>query len=260
MESFKRTIVVGDVHGCVDELRALLADTGFLPGTDRVILAGDLIDRGPDPAAVVRLARSIDAEVLMGNHEEKAIRWRTHVRKKLAKPEYEIPMKPPTAERAAQWAAIPDADWEWLATRPKFLHINSVWSVAHAGAMPDVAMESQDPQHLMRIRYINPMKMKAVSPTPVGEQPEGCKHWTDLYKGPRKLVYGHYTYDEVKKTQFTLGIDTGCYHGGLLTAAVFNSPANFGPSGMICPEDHYVLHQVAANRVYHPRGWGADSV
>jgi len=43
----QRTIIVGDVHGCVDELRLLLRQCSYAKG-DRVVLAGDLVAKGPD--------------------------------------------------------------------------------------------------------------------------------------------------------------------------------------------------------------------
>ena len=55
-----RTLVVGDVHGCVDELQALLLQCGVVRG-DRVVLAGDLVAKGPDSRGVVQLAREIGA-------------------------------------------------------------------------------------------------------------------------------------------------------------------------------------------------------
>jgi hypothetical protein len=52
-----RTIIVGDVHGCIDELRALLRKCHYRQGVDRLISVGDLIGKGPDSFACVRLIR-----------------------------------------------------------------------------------------------------------------------------------------------------------------------------------------------------------
>src|SRR5919197_884614 len=46
-----RTLVIGDVHGCLDELRALVAKAG-VTADDRVVLVGDLVSKGPDSADV----------------------------------------------------------------------------------------------------------------------------------------------------------------------------------------------------------------
>ncbi len=75
-----RTIIIGDIHGMLPELRALLQDTGFSK-EDRLVLVGDLVDKGPDSAGVVRFLRTLrdnefDVVLVLGNHEEKHARFR----------------------------------------------------------------------------------------------------------------------------------------------------------------------------------------
>lgn len=53
-----RVIVVGDVHGCVDELKALMRKVDYVQGNDTLILAGDLVDKGPDSIGVSPLLPS----------------------------------------------------------------------------------------------------------------------------------------------------------------------------------------------------------
>ena len=80
-----RTVVIGDVHGCIDELDALLGPAGVgVVASDTVIFVGDLVDKGPAPAAAVARARGLAMEALCevvlveGNHEERFRRWRRH--------------------------------------------------------------------------------------------------------------------------------------------------------------------------------------
>src|SRR4051812_26914666 len=61
-----RTIFVGDVHGCRDELAALLDRTGFGRG-DRLVMVGDLVVRGPDPRGTLALLREVGAVSVRGN-------------------------------------------------------------------------------------------------------------------------------------------------------------------------------------------------
>ena len=69
-----RTVVVGDVHGCFDELVELL-DVVRLRADDLLVSVGDIVDRGPAPGAVVRLFRERpNSVVVMGNHERKHVR------------------------------------------------------------------------------------------------------------------------------------------------------------------------------------------
>ena len=70
----KRHIFIGDIHGCLDEFNELLNKLSYDPKEDRLILLGDLIDRGPDSVGVVRKARELRLECVMGNHEHKYIK------------------------------------------------------------------------------------------------------------------------------------------------------------------------------------------
>ena len=192
----------------------------------------------------------------MGNHEEKALRWRRHEKKRAANPgRYKNPMQPVNERRLAQWAEIPDDDWDWIHTLPYYVPINEQWIAVHAGMMPEVATEDQKPNELMRIRYVKRITagphetevLKMVSPNERGEMPEGAKHWTGLWTGPSHIVYGHYTYmDGYRTTELTLGIDTGCVHGGALTAAVF--------------EGFYTIVQVQAKKIYAERKAWNDAI
>lgn len=72
-----RTLVVGDVHGCVAELRALLDVVDFDGARDNLVFVGDLVNKGPSSLAVVRLARELGALGVRGNHDERALKhWR----------------------------------------------------------------------------------------------------------------------------------------------------------------------------------------
>src|SRR5688572_2356350 len=69
-----RTIVIGDIHGCWDELRCLL-DKCRLSDADELVSVGDLIDRGPEPGEVVRFFMGRPrTRAVLGNHEDKHMR------------------------------------------------------------------------------------------------------------------------------------------------------------------------------------------
>ena len=69
-----RVIAIGDVHGCLDELQALLRRCDYRPG-DLVVFLGDLVSKGPDSLSVVQMAREIGAIGVRGNHDFEVIRW-----------------------------------------------------------------------------------------------------------------------------------------------------------------------------------------
>src|SRR5688572_26939239 len=70
-----RIIAVGDIHGCASEFEDLLHKL-TLSRHDRLILLGDLVNRGPDSARVIALARENAHRALLGNHELRLLNFR----------------------------------------------------------------------------------------------------------------------------------------------------------------------------------------
>ena len=80
-----RTIVIGDIHGCCQELKGLITllldDGRYRPGHDKLIFLGDYIDRGKDSRSVIRYIRDLQKAnghviALMGNHEDMFVQYR----------------------------------------------------------------------------------------------------------------------------------------------------------------------------------------
>jgi len=70
-----QTIFIGDVHGCSREFSALLDHVS--PGRDdRLILLGDLVNKGPDPAGVLEIFARLDCVCLLGNHDFDHLKWK----------------------------------------------------------------------------------------------------------------------------------------------------------------------------------------
>jgi len=65
-----RDFVVGDLHGCIDEFEQLFEKIEFDPTHDRMFSVGDLVDRGPDSMACLRLLKEPWFFSVMGNHED----------------------------------------------------------------------------------------------------------------------------------------------------------------------------------------------
>jgi hypothetical protein len=61
-------ILVGDIHGCLDEFKALLALCDYQPNKHTLILLGDLVNKGPKSAEVVKYARELGCLCVRGNH------------------------------------------------------------------------------------------------------------------------------------------------------------------------------------------------
>ncbi len=257
-----KTIVIGDVHGCLDELKELLEKTEYSLG-DRLIFAGDLVDRGPDTAGVVRFVRELGAESVLGNHEEKHLRWRRHQKRALTVPGYRNPMVPLNPARQAEHDSLSEEDWAYIEKMPHFLRINKHFAVVHAGAMPGIVLDHQDPNCLMRLRYINketgkmaPLKDLREELGPIDQNK--FQFWADVWDGPEILIYGHHVHLEARasiKNQpgngphniglRAIGIDTGCCFGMSLTALVLNDEAKMSETV-----------SVQARKEYHRyRGW-----
>jgi len=240
----KLVVAVGDLHGCLEEFDELMATIEYNPDQMRVVLLGDLVDRGPDSAGCVRRAKELALECIMGNHEDKHLRWRAREQRRLAsgKPN---PMRPLSRDKLTVQASLSDDEFEWLNKLPLKCHLfDNVWAV-HGGCQPRFSLEEQPPTQIIRVRYVDDQG----APKALGEnfsQPPNTKYWSEVWTGPESIVYGHcvHSLDEprldIHDGYYCLGLDTGCVFGGNLTAAFFK------PEGI-----EYV--QVKAKKEYYAR-------
>lgn len=217
-----KTIIVGDIHGCLEELDELLK-IAHRPG-HRLIFAGDLVDRGPDPAGVLRRARELNAESVMGNHEEKHLRYRRHELRRRVDPVYKNPMQPFSAQRLSEHESFSDEDWEYMARMPLHIRIGN-WLVVHAGLEPRPFSEQPD-NVLLRCRYVALATGKMLS---LDQEDlftsDKAAYWSTVWPGPESVIYGHHVHqgpaiDTPADGVTCVGIDTGCCFGHSLTAAI----------------------------------------
>ncbi|MEM7080957.1 MAG: symmetrical bis(5'-nucleosyl)-tetraphosphatase [Pseudomonadota bacterium] len=121
------TYAVGDLQGCLDELRDLLDLVSF-SSTDRLWLVGDLVNRGPKSLETLRFVRSLEGQttVVLGNHDLHLLAI-YHV-------DAHQPSKSDTYEEILN---APDVDdlMGWLA-RQKLLYTEREWVMTHAGLPP----------------------------------------------------------------------------------------------------------------------------
>jgi hypothetical protein len=219
--SMQRTLVIGDVHGCVEELQLLLRACGAERG-DRVILAGDLVGKGPDSQGVVQLAREQGALGVLGNHDAYAL-------EQLHRAGGE-----PDKVRRRGLERLGRAEWAYLQALPLFLRLGperkgeSDTVVVHAGLVPGVSLESQQRDHLLNLRSL----AEGTHPTSrlLMRWP-----WAAAWQGPERVVFGHDAVRGLQQQPMATGLDTGCVYGRHLTA-------------LALPERRLV--QVAARRRY----------
>ncbi len=207
-----RTIIVGDVHGCMAELRALLDKVKYEP-SDSLVLVGDLVARGPDSRAVVAFARKSGALVVRGNHEDKLLRWyaakRAHARGKRDRPRTLAELHEEVA------TSLRKSDWAFLAATPLWIDLREHGlRVVHAGVLPGVPINKQEKRTLLSIRSLGPD----------GEARErgGRILWGMRYEGPPHIVFGHNAKESPQLHPWATGLDTSCVYGGRLTALVLD--------------------------------------
>ena len=216
--------IVGDVHGCLDELRDLLANLGYASDDDglpihpegrRLIFLGDLVDRGPDPLGVLDLVRRLVGSgrsfCVAGNHDEKLL-------KKLRGKG--VQLSHGLAETVARIEALP-AD-----VRPRFeaearSFLDGLVShyvldggrlvVAHAGMKAEYQGRSSGRVRSFALYGETTGEVDAFG-LPVRHR------WAQDYRGKALVVYGHTPVPEPDKLNNTINIDTGCCFGGALTA------------------------------------------
>lgn len=216
-----RVIVIGDIHGCIDELKELLRLADYQPG-DQVILLGDLVAKGPDSVSVVKLAREIGARTVRGNHDYEVLRWwEARVRG-----DHEAMV---SLEHSKIARALGAEDIAWLLESPWFIECEDMDHLfVHAGFIPNVKLTQQNPRLMMNMRSV------LNDGTVTAKNVLHCE-WARLWKGPQTVVFGHDAYRGLQVHQFAKGIDTGCVYGGRLTA-------------LLLPENRLI--SVAAKRAY----------
>ena len=216
--------VIGDIHGCRDELEALLDTLGYRIGRDvdgravgahaenrRAIFLGDLVDRGPDTPGVLRLVMGMvaagDALCVSGNHEaklRKALRGRNVQRTHgLAQ----------TLEQLAAEPADFRAEVESFLDRliGHYVLDDGRLVVAHAGLI-----QRYQGRASARVRDF------CLYGQTTGETDEfGLPvryPWAQEYRGPAMVLYGHTPTAGPEWVNHTLCLDTGCVFGGRLSA------------------------------------------
>ncbi len=258
------TYAIGDIQGCYDSLQALLATLDLQP-EDRLWLCGDLVNRGPKSAEVLRWAMAQgDALVsVLGNHDLHLLAAAQGARKAKRRDTYHDVL------------AAPDRDelLEWLRTRP-FVHREGGHLLVHAGLHPDWDLDLAEElaaECAAAMRDGSWLSAWLASrPTPprwseslVGEErlasalsilvgvrvlypdgrvdidfagppklrPSNTEPWYARREESEAIVFGHWASLGLHIEKSALGLDTGCVWGNALTAIrlddrqVFTQPA-----------------------------------
>ncbi|MBA2454782.1 MAG: metallophosphoesterase [Chloroflexia bacterium] len=235
--------IVGDVHGCIDELRELLNELGYVdndkggvrhPAGRTLVFVGDLADRGPANMAVWKLAlASIESGAALlapGNHDNKFARYlmgrnvqHTHGLEGTVREYRALPQREQKALSRAVLRLVVDG--------PPYLVLdNGNLVVAHAGL--EAWMIGKVNKRISSFaRYGEQTGELTATGLPVR------RDWANAYRGKPLIVYGHTPVATPEFRNNTINIDQGCAFGGGLTALRY-------------PERELVT--VSARRVYAP--------
>lgn len=230
---------VGDVHGCLDLLKALeqllVEDASSRPGSKWLVMLGDYIDRGPQSAAVldhlmVPLPAGIERVCIAGNHEDAMLRYleqpslnspwlgfggvETLQSYGVALASLEAAARSRTALRDLVHSHIPVEHGDFLKRLPLLVTTPS-YAFVHAGLRPGVAFEQQHPDDLLWIRNDPAM---------------GYAEFGKL------VVHGHTPTADVIFGDHRISVDTGAYLTGRLSAVRLsreNQPQSFSVQARI---------------------------
>jgi protein phosphatase len=218
--------IIGDVHGCYDELLELLAQLGYRadaeagmrhPDGRRIIFVGDLVDRGPKVIETVKLARRMvaagQALCVPGNHDVKLARYLKGKSKKMQ-------ISHGLAESIAQIEALPEA--ERASWRRDYLAFADELVSHYVLAGGDLVVAHAGMKEAFQGRASGRVRDFALFGETTGETDEfGLPiryNWAADYRGRAAVVYGHTPVPEADWLNNTINIDTGCVFGGKLTA------------------------------------------
>ncbi|XP_022109500.1 uncharacterized protein LOC110989433 isoform X2 [Acanthaster planci] len=212
----KQVFVIGDVHGCYDELQELLdkAGIGTVNPNVIVVFVGDLINKGPKNGEVLALVRRLGAYSVRGNHDQKCVSKMMFMR------------QGGRVEDKYKWlGTLTDEDYRHLVELPYTISLPSLQSiVVHACLVPGIPLVSQDVAHLMVMRNLIKQNVGGTSSSggnppryipfklPIRGEP-----WASLWPGPDHVYFGHDAVRGLQRYEYATGLDTGCVYGRRLT-------------------------------------------
>ena len=187
-----RTLYIGDVHGCADELERIVDAFGFVRGKDTLYQTGDIINKGPDMMRALQFIKDNGILTVRGNHEEHLIRA------------LELPESEWTEKQRGRFAKLSMEEWKYIAdevcTWPLWRDTPHALLV-HAGLEPEkTRLEDMDPKVILSVRYWN-------------EKP-----WFEQVSWPKTVVFGHWAKMGFVNRPGFIGLDAGCVYGKKLMA------------------------------------------
>jgi len=189
---------IGDIHGCLDPLRRIIAQIR-LSETDEVIFLGDYIDRGPDSMGVMDYLLTLSGRYtfLMGNHERMFLDFLQGKERAL----FLYNGGTATLDSYGGLRRIPAPHLAFL-DRLRLYHETPEYFFVHAGIRPEIPFQAQDERDLLWIRE---------------------EFYAYAGRFPKTVVFGHTPMREALIEADRIGIDTACVYGNKLTCLILPS-------------------------------------
>ena len=229
-----RVIFIGDVHGCIAELRELVSLLE-IKQKDRVIFLGDIIGKGPASLECMALLTDHKFEAIVGNYEVEYLQSKK-------KQDYSVC-------NSLVASALPDEYEHWLQTLPYFIDDQHFIAV-HAGFIPLLGVEKTPVHWLTKIRtWPDPIKIsnhRSLLATNNDQFYLGAAPlpWFTYYHGEKPVFFAHWAQLGYYFANNCTCLDSGCVYGGSLSAMVFtDSTIDFATSTLV---------QVPADKQYCP--------
>ena len=215
----RAVFVIGDVHGCLDEMKELIDKANRIETDPLFIFVGDLVNKGPYSLGVLRQVKEMklngNAFAVRGNHDESALR---RFRNYKTDPVHEIPQR-------YEWIKdLREDDFNFLSDLPYTISIPSFNAIiVHGGILPGKPLEIQKLNDFTNMRNIidtgDPFEKEGL----VGyvNIDKGVP-WVDMWPGPEHVYFGHDARRKLQLSEHATGLDTGCCYGGELTGVFIN--------------------------------------
>lgn len=210
----KRVIVVGDIHGCFDELMMLLDKCGYSVG-DIVVATGDLVDRGMKVRETLEWFRNTPgAYSVEGNHDNKYRRYLLGNPVKITNG-LNCTLEQCSDFNPTSWAG-------WFQFLPQMIRLCDIHGkptyVVHAGVDGRIPIEQQRTETCLYVRYL------------YGDDffdSEGGTPWWNTLTGEHTVISGHIVNEHPRPHESAYCLDGGAYQGGVLRALVIDNDECF---------------------------------
>ncbi|RLA78758.1 MAG: protein phosphatase [Epsilonproteobacteria bacterium] len=217
-----KTIIYGDLHGCLNEFKELRAKVN--PSKeDKEIIIGDILDRGLYSNELLKYIRENNISSILGNHEYKYLRYKKH-QDNFIKTNKQNPMTL-DKEQLKIFNNLITEDFNYIQSLPFFIKIDNL-TLIHAGLTNKIDLDTAKKKELEKILWIRTLdeNQKTLS---LSDDNPSAKFWSEYYDGNQGIIiYGHQPFDNIKIDKYSLGIDTGCVFGGKLTALIVTDTLN----------------------------------